>query len=179
MNIKYLQPIINPNAEYVSSLINTHENLVKCPHAPIHINRLQTRQDWKEFLDGDFYPKYFQNYDAEFEKNYDNSTQKRLQKEHRAEIDGVGDYLKLNLNGMVRSFGVLNFQKGVQTFSFWLYSHKYSEIMPIGTENAFAPMIALLDAGYLPRRVKTGWRVGYRTMEDKWKGIMLFGRKMM
>ena len=161
-NIKILS-LVDVNTDLVEEKIREHEKrFLYKPKVPIIITPLLTKDDYLAFLKPKEYTSYKIKKDREWGEHYNIKSLTILFANNIGKIAKIAEHQIKNTYRLLktRNFPKRAIQPMIAIVSWHLTGYKGYEVWPWG-ENPYEPTVELLELGYIPRRYKDTWMVGY------------------
>jgi len=168
--LKILTPLESPDKIIVNGFIREAERRFQYKDSPpiIHIREMEHRSDWDWLFEHPESPDWKEVQDQDWREHWTakmilikgtSRGMKVLESISKGQTRQIFDVLKRN-----HKIPLLCSQAVVATAAWVITGYGMYDLMPWG-ENPYEPLLSLMEAGYIARRVKTDeldeWRVGF------------------
>ena len=167
-NIKILTPIKRPVKELVATLIRQHEKkfLYEGKKVPIEYMRLNSKKDFQDFVKEKEDNTYKLIKDAKWGNTWKPKVAALTFMNNMKKLSKTAEFQVKNSLHLLKKkkFSKRTLQNMIAITSWHFTGYLAYEVFPLG-ENPYEPSVTLLEVGYVPRRLKDKWLIGYSTNE--------------
>lgn len=132
---------------------------------PIVIMKLEEKQDWEDFVKMREWVDYKEAYNEKWQNHYAHHFKSMAINLgfNARHLQSIAENQARAAFAGLKQFGLsLRLMQNVAAITMWQFTgYGICELMP-WEDNPYEPLIELLRAGYIARRVESGWLVGYR-----------------